>query len=127
MTILNVDMMEKAQFYVAKYALDNVDGVKRLLADRYIIDERRFKGDTAASDILIDLSRAIEKANLSEKQVEVIALIYGYWQLTQREASEVMGVSQKQVWRYVQAAVEKIADVFAEWKYNEIEVWMEVE
>lgn len=110
--------------YMVSYALNDTKGVHKLLRDRYFISERRYKGDTAASDILIDLNHAIEIADLSPRQTEAVALVYGYWQLTQSEAAEVMGISQKQVNKHIKEAVKKIADIFKQWNYGEIDLYL---
>lgn len=104
------------------YALNDAAGVKALLRDRYRIAERRFRGDTAASDILIDLNSAIESASLTERQTEAIAYVYGKWQLTQKEAAEAMGVGQDSVSDFVNGAAERIAAVFRRWEYGSVTV-----
>ncbi|MEV2911157.1 RNA polymerase subunit sigma, partial [Paenibacillus larvae] len=86
---VKIDIHEKDRKYTQTYALNTPKGVKSLLQDRYRIAERRFKGDTAASDILIDLSSAIESAGLTQRQAEALALVHGKWQLTHQEAANV--------------------------------------
>ncbi|MDT2208242.1 DUF134 domain-containing protein, partial [Paenibacillus larvae] len=94
--------------------------VARLLRDRYRIAERRFKGDTAASDILIDLASAIESAGLTQRQAEALALVHGKWQLTQSEAAEVMGVKQQVVSEFLREVYGKLAAICRKWNYGEI-------
>ncbi|MFD2671040.1 sigma factor-like helix-turn-helix DNA-binding protein [Marinicrinis sediminis] len=118
--MMNKDPFYGARTYAVQYQLDHTKGVRKLLSDRYLIAERRYKGDTDASDILIDLSRAIDMASLSDKQAEAVALVYGYWQLTQQEAGQVMQVSQKQVSTYLTGAIRAITAVFKEWEYGQI-------
>ncbi|AXF39841.1 RNA polymerase subunit sigma [Paenibacillus phage Ley] len=117
---VKIDIQEKDRKYTQTYALNTPKGVARLLRDRYRIAERRFKGDTAASDILIDLSSAIESAGLTQRQAEALALVHGKWQLTQSEAAEVMGVKQQVVSQFLREVYGKLAAIYRKWSYGEI-------
>ncbi|MGG4142980.1 sigma factor-like helix-turn-helix DNA-binding protein [Paenibacillus algorifonticola] len=117
----NVDLTQDTRKYQQKYALNSADGVKALLRDRHRIAARRFKGDTAASDIIIDLHSAIESSGMTDRQAEAIALVYGK-DLTQAEAARVMGIAQKNVSEHVDGAAEKIAEVYMRWNYEEITI-----
>ncbi|MEV2911129.1 RNA polymerase subunit sigma [Paenibacillus larvae] len=117
---VKIDIHEKDRKYTQTYALNTPKGVARLLRDRYRIAERRFKGDTAASDILIDLSSAIESAGLTQRQAEALALVHGKWQLTQSEAAEVMGVKQQVVSQFLREVYGKLAAIYRRWNYGEI-------
>lgn len=108
------DQQEQTRRYEVTYALTKPSGVKKLLRDRHRIGARRFRGDTAASDILIDLHTAIDKARLSRRQAEAVAFVYGL-DLTQSEAAEVMDVTQQAVAKYIDEAVRKIAAVYRKW------------
>ncbi|TCM89622.1 sigma-70-like protein [Paenibacillus sp. BK033] len=120
----NVDLTQDTRKYTQKYALNDVAGVKYLLRDRHRIASRRFRGDTAASDILIDLHSAIESAGLTDRQAEAIALVYGL-DVTQTEAARVMGIAQKNVSETIDTAAEKICAVFKRWDYGEVTVELE--
>ncbi|NDI34583.1 sigma-70 family RNA polymerase sigma factor [Chengkuizengella sediminis] len=109
------------QFRVS-YSLDDIKGVRRLLKDRFIISNRRYKGDTRASDILLDLNTAIEQADLTKRQTQTFILVYGYRQFPQQQASEILGISQKQVSSHLQGALTKITQVYKGWNYNEVEI-----
>jgi DNA-directed RNA polymerase specialized sigma subunit len=115
----NVDLTQKGRTYTEAYALDDSAGVKALLRDRHVIASRRERGDTAASDILIDLHSAIESAELSQHQAEVIAWLYGF-DLTQADTAQIMGIAQKNVSEYAEIAVERIAAVFKRWNYGTV-------
>ncbi|MBJ6364171.1 RNA polymerase subunit sigma [Paenibacillus sp. GCM10012307] len=117
-----VDLTEQSRKYTVKYALNAAAGVKSLLRDRHKIGLRRFTGDTAASDILIDLASAINTAGLTERQTEAVALVYGPWDLTQADAATVMGVGQDSVSDFLNGAARRIAAVYERWEYGEIEV-----
>jgi RNA polymerase sigma factor (sigma-70 family) len=99
------------------YALDTVEGVHCLLRDYHEISERRYKGDLAAVDILIDLGRAIKRARLTPRQREAMNLYYLKC-LTQEEGAEVMGVSQKTFDQHLRGGVKKVTAVFKRWQYG---------
>lgn len=120
----NVDLTKDTRKYTQKYALNTAAGVKALLRDRHRIAARRFKGDTAASDILIDLHSAINSAGLTERQTEAVAWVYGA-DVTQAKAAEVMGVGQDSVSDFVNGAAKRIAAVYARWEYGELTVEFE--
>ncbi|ALH46456.1 sigma factor-like helix-turn-helix DNA-binding protein [Paenibacillus larvae] len=124
---VKIDIHEKDRKYTQTYALNKPKGVARLLRDRYRIAERRFKGDTAASDILIDLSSAIESAGLTQRQAEALALVHGKWQLTQSEAAEVMGVKQPMISQLLREVYGKLAAIYRKWNYGELTVEIEPE
>lgn len=81
--------------------------------------ERRYAGDTAASDIVIDIITAINRAGLTDRQREAIALVYGN-DLTQEEAGKRMGVRRESIKRHIKVAETKIARVYEYWaRYGE--------
>lgn len=83
--------------------------VRKLLTDYYEVYERQFiYGDYGATDELIDLTLAIGKADLTDRQREAIRLVY-VEQLTQAEAGERMDCRQQVVAKHVRAAISKIA------------------
>lgn len=57
---------------------------------------------------MIDLERAVERAELTEKQVEALRLVYGEG-MEQTEAGMAMGQSQPAVSQHISAAIRKIA------------------
>jgi DNA-directed RNA polymerase specialized sigma subunit len=81
-----IDVNAKERSLDAKYpALDNPQNLRILLGDYHALKIRRFNGDTAASDILIDLATAIAMAGLTERQRQALRLVYEE-DLTQEEA-----------------------------------------
>ncbi|WP_024427725.1 DUF134 domain-containing protein [Bacillus safensis] len=100
--------------YETQYKLDNPDGVKALLADYTTLRQRRFLGDMAACDILIDLNRAIELASLTGKQYEALRLVY-FDDLSQTQAGVAMGITKQNVHKYLDTCVVKIADIYYYW------------
>ena len=75
---------------------------------------RRFNGDTAASDILIDLFAAIQMAGLTDRQRQALRLVYEE-DLTQEEAGRRMGIAQNSVSEAADRALENIAEVYWFW------------
>lgn len=121
MGAVKVDTEKQARAYEVKYALNDAAGVKALLRDRHRIAERRYKGDTAASDILIDLHSAIYNAGLTERQTEAIAWVYGV-DLTQKDAAALMAVSREAITQFIGEAADRIAGVYKRWEYGEVAV-----
>jgi DNA-directed RNA polymerase specialized sigma subunit len=87
--------------------------VKKLLAQSHALYERKFKGDTDAICILLDLNNAIEHAGLTNRQREALYYVY-IEDLTQKDAGERMGVTQQAVKIYADNAVDKLAKVYEE-------------
>ncbi|WP_054955027.1 sigma factor-like helix-turn-helix DNA-binding protein [Paenibacillus dakarensis] len=121
MGAVKTDIEKGARAYEIKYCLDDAAGVKALLRDRHRISSARFRGDYAASDILIDLNSAIYNAGLTERQTEAIAWVYGA-DITQAKAAEIMGVARQNVAGAIDRAAEAIAEVYKRWEYGEVSV-----
>ncbi|WP_149093402.1 sigma factor-like helix-turn-helix DNA-binding protein [Paenibacillus terrae] len=116
---VKIDIAKSDRSYAVKYALNDAAGVRSLLRDRHRISSARFRGDTAASDILIDLHSAINSAGLTERQTEAITWVYGA-DITQEKAAAIMEITQPTVKQSVDEAVEKIAAVYRRWDYGEV-------
>ncbi|MED3649968.1 sigma factor-like helix-turn-helix DNA-binding protein [Heyndrickxia sporothermodurans] len=115
MGAVKTDIHSKERSLDSKYAaLDNADGIKRLLRDYNALKERRFAGDYAACDILVDLERAIERAGLTDRQREALRLVFA-GQLTQEEAGEALGCTKQTVNRLVNVGTTKVARVYEYW------------
>lgn len=119
MGAVTVDIEKDARKYTQTYALNTSKGVEKLLRDRHKIAARRFTGDYAACDIIIDLNEAIDRANLSRRQTETITYLYGC-DMTQAEAADEMAVTQQAVAKFNAEACRKIARVFRGWDYGEV-------
>lgn len=121
MGTVKIDITEGHRKYTNIYALNTAKGVERLLRDRHKIAARRFVGDYAACDIIIDLNDAIDRADLSRRQTEAITLLYGCG-LTQADAATEMDVTRQAVTKFNAEACQKIARVFQDWNYGEVNV-----
>jgi DNA-directed RNA polymerase specialized sigma subunit len=75
---------------------------------------RQYQGDYAAVDILVDLRRAIDMAQLTDRQRQALRLVYEE-DLTQEEAGKRMGIGQDVVSYHVENAIEAVAEVYWFW------------
>lgn len=111
---LPIDTNAKERALEQRYALDNPDGVKRLLRDYHALVERQYDGDYDAVILLVDLATAIEKAGLTDRQRQALTLVY-FEDLTQADAGERMSASKQTVNRLVTVATAKVARVYEVW------------
>lgn len=98
-------------------ALDNAVGVSLLLRQIHALNKRKYDGDYAASDVLIDLDTAVERANLTARESEAIRYVYVN-DLTQAEAGLAMGVSRERAKRLCDTAAVKIARIYENWSHR---------
>lgn len=118
---VQIDLEKQSRFYSQTYTLGDPVGVKALLRDCHLLGSRRFKGDTAASDILIDLHSAIESAGLTERQAEAIAWVYER-DLSQAQTARMMRIRPDSVQDLIAAATGRIAAIFRQWQYGAVVV-----
>lgn len=115
MGVSKYDKSAQHKRLTARYpALDNAKGVRLLLRDIHALDNRAYAGDYAAIDIASDLATAIERAGLTNRQRQALALVYGE-DLTQEAAGERMGIRRETVVRLISVAETKIARVYEYW------------
>lgn len=115
MGVVSYDIEKNGRNLESKYvALDSAKGVRLLLSEYQALKERRYLGDTAASDVLIDLDTAITRAGLTDRQRQVLRLIY-VEDLTQESAGERLGIRREAVKRHISVAETKIARVYEYW------------
>ncbi|MGI2709049.1 sigma factor-like helix-turn-helix DNA-binding protein [Bacillus cytotoxicus] len=100
------------------YALDNPKSIDLLLRHLPYMQERRFNGDYAASDILIDLETAISTADLTDRQRQVLRLVY-FEDLKQRDVAVSLGITAPTVNLYKRLLAKKIAAVFERWAWED--------
>lgn len=104
--MLSYESPAKGRDYISNR---NKRKVISLLNNIHRIAERQYlKGDYSATVELIDLERAINKAELTEKQRTALLLVY-VEDMGQAEAARKMGVSQQAVSTYISNAVRKVA------------------
>lgn len=115
------DIHEKDRKYTVTYALNSGAGVKSLLTGRQRIHVARFTGDTAASDVLIDLTNAILNAGLTDRETLAVAA-YSGWELTYTELGRVLDVTRQTATEILNGAADKIAAVYKRWDYGSVSV-----
>lgn len=118
---IKIETNAKERTYAQTYALSTPAGVKKLLRDRHKIAARRYSGDIAASDILLDLHSAIDTAGLTDRMAEAVAYVYGL-DTTQGAAAKLLGVSREAVKDLLFQATKRIAAVYRRWNYDEVTV-----
>ena len=90
--------------------------VRKILTNIYEIEERQYsRGDYGAVVTLIDFKEAERLADLTERQREVIRLVF-YEGFEQGEARLKMNVSQQAVSQFINAAIRNIADTYEKWE-----------
>lgn len=83
--------------------------VRKLLTNIDQIYERQFaQGDYGATIMLIDLERAIKKAELTDRQVEAIRLVY-FEGKSRAEVGRLKGIDRSVVSRHVNKGITEIA------------------
>lgn len=97
-----------------EYALDNPKSIDLLLRHLPYMQERRFNGDYAASDVLMDMETAISKADLTDRQRQVLRLVY-FEDMKQTQVAVEMGITAPTVNLYKRLLAQKIAAVFESW------------
>jgi DNA-directed RNA polymerase specialized sigma24 family protein len=110
------DLHENERQYEAAYpGLDTSTGVKALLRDWTKLRLNAYdKGDYDALVLLIDLEAAMRRARLTDKQSEVLRLVYAE-DLTQAKAAELLAIEQHTVSGYANNAATKIAKIYGKW------------
>ncbi|MGY6667035.1 sigma factor-like helix-turn-helix DNA-binding protein [Bacillus cereus] len=101
-----------------EYALDNPKSIDLLLRHLPYMQERRFNGDYAASDVLMDMETAISQADLTDRQRQVLRLVY-FEDMKQRDVAISLGITAPTVNLYKRLLVQKIAAVFERWAWED--------
>ncbi|WP_232517659.1 sigma factor-like helix-turn-helix DNA-binding protein [Bacillus glycinifermentans] len=111
---VKIDLHRKGREFEATYALDNAEGVKTLLSDYPKFVSRKRLGEYEAAEVLLDLHKAIELADLTDRQREAIRLVY-FEDLTQVEAGKRMRVGKDSINHLINRAADSIADIYYYW------------
>lgn len=99
---------------------------RAILRNLHALNERRYVGDTNASDTLVDFAYAVKRANLTARQAESLRLVY-VEDLTQKVAGERMGITQQAVELMANAATESINAVYEMWSWMDGDLTIETE
>ncbi|KEK22487.1 MULTISPECIES: sigma factor-like helix-turn-helix DNA-binding protein [Bacillus cereus group] len=100
------------------YALDNPKSIDLLLRHLPYMQERRFNGDYAASDVLMDMETAVANADLTDRQRQVLRLVY-FEDMKQRDVAISLGITAPTVNLYKRLLAQKIAAVFERWAWSD--------
>lgn len=100
-----------------KQSLARKSTARAILTNIHALRERRYVGDVGAIDTLLDFEKAIQMAKLTTKQKEALRLVYDA-DLTQKRASELMGVSFQAVSKMIKLAIYNIDEVYVYWDFR---------
>lgn len=90
---------------------------KAILRNLHALSERRYVGDTNASDVLLDFHYAVKRARLTVRQSEALRLVY-VEDLTQRSAGERMGIERSALTEHLRIAIDGIDEVYEYWAWQ---------
>lgn len=106
---MRIDLSVKEKRLEESFPLDTTKGVYALFSQIHRVRESRFlRGDYDASIILIDFCQALEEANLTYRQREVIYYVF-ILELTQTEVGRLLNISQQAVSDHVNTVIQKVA------------------
>lgn len=95
-----------------EYALETPNGVYALLSNiHYVRSAALDKSDFDAINLLLDLDIARKKVITSQRQNEAMELVFEEG-LTQREAADLMGITQQAVQQLVWSVINRIAEQY---------------
>lgn len=100
------------------YALDNPKSIDLLLRHLPYMRERRYNGDYDASIVLLDLETAISNVDLTDRQRQVLRLVY-FEDIKQTQVAVEMGITAPTVNLYKRLLAQKIAAVFERWAWSD--------
>ncbi|HHT7127808.1 TPA: sigma factor-like helix-turn-helix DNA-binding protein [Bacillus cereus] len=98
--------------------MDNSKSIDLLLRHLPYMQERRFNGDYAASDVLMDMETAISNADLTDRQRQVLRLVY-FKDMKQTQVAVEMGITAPTINLYKRLLTQKIAAVFERWAWSD--------
>lgn len=104
-----IDLSSKQKRLYDAYPLDRSYGIYALLYQLHYIREMRFtRGEYDASNLLIDFSKSLEEANLTDRQISVLYYVF-VRDMTQKDAAHLLHISQQAVSDHVYSAIARIA------------------
>lgn len=115
---VKIDTTKGERSIDTQYAgLDSPATIKRLLRDYNALIDRQYAGDYDAVVLLVDLETAIERAGLTARQRQALALVY-IEDLTQKDVAARLNIRQPNVAAYTDRACEKIAEIYEMWAWE---------
>lgn len=93
----------------------SVNGIIELIKNYYNLKEvRLYKGDSFASDLIMDIDLLLDNCNLSDRQFVVVEKCWKEgWK--QDEVANLLGVSQQMVDKHTRSVKKKIEKILREW------------
>lgn len=109
---VSVDLHSNEHKLEFEYPLETPQGVNAFLSNIHHIRSSAIdKGDFDAIILLVDFEIAYSKINVTARQREAVQLVF-FADLTQREAGEIMGISQQAVQQLLHSVVVKISEQY---------------
>lgn len=99
--------MLRSKFY-NDFPIGTPQGIHEFMMNRHYIDSAIEKGDFDAIALTVDFDYAYARTAITERQRMAIDLIY-HQGITQREAGEIMGISQQAVQQMLNHVMKRIA------------------
>lgn len=111
---VKIDTSKNEKRLYEAYPLDKANGVQTLFSNIYHVQEKRYiRGDYDASIMLIDFHRSVIATQLTDRQKQVLRLVF-VQELTQQEVGRLLKITQQAVSDHVNTAIRKIAALNAE-------------
>ena len=98
--------------------MTQIKRAKAILRNYHALEARKYVGDLDAICTLVDLERAIAKAQLTERQAEALRLVF-IEDLTQKSAGERMGIDISRVSHLIAEVIEAIDEVYEYWAWHD--------
>ena len=98
--------------YETEFPLESVQGVIALMSNIHYVKVAAYtNGDYDALNLLVDYNEAFQAANITKRQKEALNLVFEK-DLTQREAGELLGISQQAVQQLINSVAVRISEYF---------------
>lgn len=96
----------------SQFPLETPQGVAAFLANyNYVKSTAIDRSDFDAINLLVDFESVLDRVRLTKRQKEAIRLVYEEG-LTQKEAGEMLGITQQAVGQLLQAVARKVSVEF---------------
>jgi predicted DNA-binding protein (UPF0251 family) len=113
MGAVGIDLKSNEHKLEVEFPLETPQGVNAFLSNIHHVRSAAIdKGDYDAINLLIDFDIAYSKINVTPRQKQAIQLVF-FADLTQREAGEIMGISQQAVQQLINSVINKISEQYA--------------
>lgn len=104
--------------------MTQIKRAKAILRNLHALEARKYVGDLDAICTLVDLERAITKAELTARQAVALRLVY-VEDLTQKIAGERMGIGQSTIAELIKDGLDEIDAIYESWAWIDGEITIE--